>query len=291
VPKPKAIRYRIVAKVATVDKADYMASTRLMNLLAGVNPEHPDADAVSQINVLSKGFQFGNSLALRAPQQETPRVAYSFAPAPDKKEVLPNHESSIYSFGTPMRMLNVPYVTMTAEIAVDDTGLTPTSRKTDKALLAGTKFWPVEDADIVTLAGKIASGKNTAQAKVQAILEWLTPGKNIEFGGPVVGSRWGVKKVLNQKQGQCWDFSDCFVTLARASGVPCRQVAGWLYGTSGHVWAEILVDGKHWQQVDPTGSGKLKCGIYHIPYFATEDGNMPIQYVSIPKIEIVEPKQ
>jgi hypothetical protein len=36
--------------------------------------------------------------------------------------------------------------------------------------------------------------------------------------------------------------------------------------------------------VDPTG---LRCGIYHIPYFVTEDGQMPILYTAMPKIEIV----
>ena len=94
-------------------------------------------------------------------------------------------------------------------------------------------------------------------------------------------------KVLEQKFGHCWDFSDCFVTLARAAGLPSRQVAGWLYGASGHVWAEFHIEGKGWQQVDPTGGGELRCGIYHIAYFTSEDGGMPIMYVSMPKIEPV----
>jgi transglutaminase-like putative cysteine protease len=104
------------------------------------------------------------------------------------------------------------------------------------------------------------------------------------------GSRWGTSKVLEQEFGQCWDFSDCFVTLARAAGVPSRQVAGWLYGSSGHVWAEFYREGQGWQQVDPTGGGKLRCGIYHIAYFTSEDGEMPILYVSMPKIESVRTK-
>ena len=123
---------------------------------------------------------------------------------------------------------------------------------------------------------------------MQAILAWLAPGRNVKFGGPVIGSRWGVEKVLKQKYGQCWDFSDCFVTLGRASGIPCRQVAGWMYGGGGHVWAEILVEGKGWQDLDSTGGGKLQCGIYHIPYFTTEDGEMPIAYLSMPKIDILK---
>ena len=42
------------------------------------------------------------------------------------------------------------------------------------------------------------------------------------------------------------------------------------------------------QQVDPTGGGTLRCGIYHIPWFTTEDGEMPILYTAMPRVDIVE---
>jgi transglutaminase-like putative cysteine protease len=176
------------------------------------------------------------------------------------------------------------------QITIDETGFVPTTLKAGRTLLSSTEFFPSNDPEIIALAAKITTGKRTTEDKVRAILEWLAPGKNIKFGGPVTGSRWGVKKVLKQKFGQCWDFSDCFITLCRASGVPCRQVGGWLYGASGHIWAEYLDEGKGWKQVDATGAGKLNSGIYHIPYFTSETGEMPILYVSMPTIEIVETK-
>jgi hypothetical protein len=36
-----------------------------------------------------------------------------------------------------------------------------------------------------------------------------------------------------------------------------------------------------------TGAGRLPCGIYHVPYFVTEDGGMPILCVAMPDIAIV----
>ena len=144
-----------------------------------------------------------------------------------------------------------------------------------KNLTAATPYWPADDPKVISLARQITDGKTTNGAKALAILEWLTPGQNVKYSGQT-GSRWGTAKVLEQKFGRCWDFSDCFVTLARAAGVPSRQVAGWLYCSDGHVWAEFYREGKGWQQVDPTGGGKLRCGIYHIPYFTSEDGEMPI---------------
>ena len=127
----------------------------------------------------------------------------------------------------------------------------------------------------------------TPSPTCRSILAWLRPGQNIRYEGQT-GSRWGTLKALDQKFGHCWDFSDLFVTLARSAGVPARQVAGWLYGTSGHVWAEWHDPERGWVPVDPTGGGLLPCGIYHIAYFTTEDGEMPVVYLSMPKIEIVE---
>ena len=88
--------------------------------------------------------------------------------------------------------------------------------------------------------------------------------------------------MLEQRFGHCWDYSDVFVTLTRAAGVPARQVLGWVYGLSGHVWAEVLIDDQ-WVQIDPTS--RLKCGSDYIPYMTNEDGKVPLVYISGVKIE------
>jgi hypothetical protein len=61
-----------------------------------------------------------------------------------------------------------------------------------------------------------------------------------------------------------------------------------LYGSGGHVWAEYYAENEGWIQVDPTGGDVLPCGIYHIPFFTSDDGEMPIVYVTIPTVRIVE---
>jgi transglutaminase-like putative cysteine protease len=122
---------------------------------------------------------------------------------------------------------------------------------------------------------------------VKAILEWLIPGKNLRFGGKAAGSRHGVAQVLQQGFGHCWDFSDCCVALCRASGIPCRQVAGWLHGGEGHVWSEVLIQGQGWVQIDPTAG--MPCGSDYIPYLVSEDGEMPLVYLSAVRVEVLEP--
>jgi len=285
VPKPRRIVYRVTAQVATVRTADYMALNELFNLFRTLDLRSPGREAADRIASLSKGFTFGNALTLRARPGVDAASAYRITPAPAATQALAD-ETIAYTFDAPPKVLEVPCVTLTADIACDATGRTPTTRTPAATLLAATPFWPVNDPEIAALARKITAGRSTPEAKVQALLAWLAPGLHLKSSGPT-GSRWGVKKALEQGYGHCWDSSDCFVTLARAAGIPARQVAGWLYGTSGHVWAEVLVAGKGWQQVDPTGTGRLECGIYHIPYFTTESGELPILYVAMPRVEIV----
>jgi len=282
-PKPKTVQYGITAHVSTIDKADYMSFNKLFNVFLQTNTQNPSKESITNIQALSRNFTFGTSVTLR---KQPGKSSYEFTPKPTKT-MDQSHDRISYFFKQTPDVLGVPYVTLRSKVSCNSTGTTPTDRKPDKSLLSATPYWPVDDPQIQALTRKITSGKRTHETKVQAILEWLTPGKNIKSDGPA-GSRWGVKKVLKQKYGHCWDSSDCFVTLARAAGVPARQVGGWLYGTSGHIWAEVLIPGKGWQQVDPTGGGKLNCGIYHIPYFTTETGEMPILYLSMPQIEVIE---
>jgi hypothetical protein len=284
--KPQQVRYQIKTYIVPINRADYMASNRLFKLFIEADNRQPSEETGAEIKSLASKFSFGNTLILRYTTPKKPTVAYYFTPQLDQRPRVTHADTIIYSFLKPPQVMNIPYIKSTLEVTSFATGWTPTTRTSTETLLLATKFWPVNNRMIRTLAYKITKKQTTPKQKVQAILRWLTPGKNIKFAG-TTGSRWGVEKVLQQQYGQCWDFSDCFITLARAAGIPCRQVAGWLYGSGGHVWAEYLIPGKGWQQVDPTGGTKLNCGIYHIAYFSTEDGKMPILYLAMPKIKII----
>lgn len=285
-PKPTRVKYRLTAQLATVATADYTAFNELSGVFFAADPRNPKPETLVRIAALSKGFTFGESVTMRAPTGVDAATAYRFAPEPVRAERQAN-ERIVYSFRQPPKVLGLPGVLFKGEILCDHAGLTPTGRESDPALLSATPYWPVDDPEVGALARRITAGQEAPEAKARAILEWLKPGRNIKSAGPE-GSRWGVKKVLGQKFGHCWDSSDCFVTLARAAGVPARQVGGWWFGAGGHIWAEVLVKGQGWQQVEPTGGGRLACGIYHIPYFTTENGEMPVLYLSMPQIEVVE---
>ena len=65
--------------------------------------------------------------------------------------------------------------------------------------------------------------------------------------------------VLRQGKGDCTEHTRLFVALARAAGIPAREVKGLVYATYGqggpglywHAWAEVKV-GEAWIAVDPT---------------------------------------
>ena len=285
-PKPESVRYHVVAELAPVEMADYMACNPLFNqflaLQSGTEP-----NALQQINELSRKFTFGHKLVLRSPKFGGPAM-HVFRPPPTG-ELIEAGPTTTYSFERLPERQGVPYVTATMEITAKDTGFCESAEPPSKSLTAATPFWPADDPKVVALARQIATGKTDNDARAAALLKWLLPGRNLKYSGQT-GSRYGTSKVFEQKFGHCWDFSDCFVTLARAAGVPSRQVAGWIYGSSGHVWAEYYREGRGWQQVDPTGGSKLRCGIYYVAYFTSEDGEMPILYVAMPKIEAAQMK-
>ena len=245
----------------------------------------PNENATQQIDALAKRFTFGKSLILRNPGVGNESAVHEFQPRTTSREEV--GVTVRYTFDQLPNRRGIPYVTATVEITVDDTGLRESGVNPAAALTAATPFWPADDPGVRSLAATDHGGLRSNGAKAMAILDWLTPGKNLKYSGQT-GSRWGTTKVLEQKFGHCWDFADCFVTLCRAAGVPSRQVGGWFYGSSGHIWAEFYREGKGWQQVDATGGGKLRCGIYHIPYFTSEDGEMPILYVAMPRIDTVQ---
>jgi hypothetical protein len=277
--KPGSVRYRVMAELATVEKADYMACNPMFNCFLALR-SGPNEDAIRQINELRKGFKFDQRLVLRNPRLSNESAARRFQPPATAVDEAAATVS--YAFGQLPSRHGVPYVSTTMWITVDGTGFREDAATPAKSLTAATPFWPAEDAEMISLARQITEGRTTNDGKAMAILEWLRPGKNLKFSGQT-GSRWGVSKVIEQKFGHCWDFADCFVTLCRAAGVPSRQTAGWLYGSGGHVWAEFYREGKGWQQVDATGGGR--CGIYYIPYFTLRrairsDGNSTVNAVA-----------
>ncbi len=123
--------------------------------------------------------------------------------------------------------------------------------------LAPTSLGPI-DGEIKILADQITSGKTTVLAKARAIYDWICENMyrdpNTKGCGP-----GNVCLLIQQPGGKCTDIHSVFVSLARAAGVPAREIFGIRQGKKDgqdisswqHCWAEFYLPGYDWVPVDP----------------------------------------
>jgi transglutaminase-like putative cysteine protease len=111
---------------------------------------------------------------------------------------------------------------------------------------------------------KITKGKKTVLAKARAVYDWIVD--NMRRDPDTKGCGFGeVEKLLGTLGGKCADIQSVYVALARASGVPAREVFGIRIprGKEGdmtkaqHCWAEFYLPGKGWVVVDPADVRKM----------------------------------
>ncbi|MDH5638171.1 MAG: transglutaminase family protein [Nitrospinota bacterium] len=121
------------------------------------------------------------------------------------------------------------------------------------------------DGEIGAIASAAVEGKTSIAEKHTAIYNWVV--ENTFRDPNVLGCGVGAVEVtLAQRGGKCVDISTVYVTMARAAGIPAREVFGMRLGkdmgnsdiTSGHhCWAEYYQPGVGWVQTDPADVRKF----------------------------------
>jgi protein-glutamine gamma-glutamyltransferase len=84
---------------------------------------------------------------------------------------------------------------------------------------------------------------------------------------PLLGLHSVDEFLFSSKRGFCEHFASSFTFLLRASGIPARVVVGYQGGrwnpvenyllvsqSDAHAWAEVWIEGKGWQMLDPTAA-------------------------------------
>jgi hypothetical protein len=126
---------------------------------------------------------------------------------------------------------------------------------TDPALqrwLKPTPFIQSDDARIIAKAKEIVGDEVGAAAVSSALCSWVFSNVQSTFSARLTNSL----EVLENLEGDCTEHSVLFIGLARAAGLPAREVAGLIYvdgiqpGFYFHQWAKVWI-GK-WIDVDPT---------------------------------------
>jgi len=130
--------------------------------------------------------------------------------------------------------------------------------------LQSTKYTPT-DGKVKEIADKIVKDKKSYAQQSRAVFDWVV--KNTTRNPCVRGCGIGdVEVTLAKRGGKCVDISSVFVAVARAVGIPSREVFGLRIGkgsgvedmTGGHhCWAEYYIPGYGWVQTDPADVRKI----------------------------------
>ncbi|MBI4663351.1 MAG: transglutaminase domain-containing protein [Verrucomicrobia bacterium] len=110
-----------------------------------------------------------------------------------------------------------------------------------------------DDEALRNQAEEIAGGEPDVLWKARRLQTWIYT--NVRQTTAANAS--SALDVLRNRAGDCTELTLLFVALARAAGIPAREVGGVMYVNEGtplfgwHAWAEIH-DGRQWVGVDPT---------------------------------------
>jgi hypothetical protein len=138
-----------------------------------------------------------------------------------------------------------------------------------KEALAETNAYPITHAKIKDLADKVTEGARTPEAKVAKIVAFVH-----KYVRPSLTAQAPeIHDLIKNKKGDCKSYALLFNNLARAAGVPAREVSGLLYvgddfkAFGGHAWNEVVLNGT-WVPIDAS-MGETEVNATHI-CFGTE---------------------
>ena len=125
--------------------------------------------------------------------------------------------------------------------------------------LTAQKYWQTEDSRITQIAKENPSARGIYDYVVSALTYNFA-----KVNGPV--TRMGASEALSDPlQAACQEFTDLFVAVSRAAGIPARRVTGYAYTENSrlrplslvddvlHAWPEYYdANLNQWIAVDPT---------------------------------------
>ena len=112
---------------------------------------------------------------------------------------------------------------------------------------------PIKHEKIVALAGQAVGNAKNDKDKVAKLVSFVSEYIEDNYSAEPLT----VLDLIRVKKGDCTEHAALFATLARAAGIPAREVSGLMYmgdefkAFGGHAWNEVVLDGK-WVAVDAT---------------------------------------
>ena len=220
-------------------------------------PSSPSGDDISsdlsQANYVKSAKSVSSYISTnkRAPSYVTTsvgKVIYS--------EIVDAYSRILAFYGTEKRLPS--YVTIiysSTGSSQSGTGLNEKNTISDlTAYLKSSKNCQVNDSAIKKIVKSLTSGKTSDSEKAKAIFNYVRDTVSYSF---YYNTKYGAVKTLSVKTGNCVDHSHLLVAMFRTAGLASRYVHGDCRfssgSTYGHVWTQVLIDGK-WVVADATSS-------------------------------------
>ena len=132
------------------------------------------------------------------------------------------------------------------------------------------KYWETESKYIKQISQELKNENLNVIQNAKKVYEFVIQNLNYDYDAQSKGmvERKGAEKALLQKENYtCMEFTDLFITISRAMGIPAREVNGYAFASEGenkpisinlnggdylHSWAEFYDPNYGWIQIDPT---------------------------------------
>lgn len=127
-------------------------------------------------------------------------------------------------------------------------------------------LWQSDDEKIKSKAEELTQGLDNYCAKARRLLEWVREHMTYEEQAPEYSAVWAYES----GRGDCTEYSNLFIALARAADIPAKTVSGYLFSSNGldfegydlmdvgHQWVVIYLPSTGWVSVDLTyGKGQF----------------------------------
>jgi hypothetical protein len=122
-----------------------------------------------------------------------------------------------------------------------------------RAALQPTADIDSDDPAVKSEAAAIVAGARDQRAAAHRLVHWVYGALDKDLATNLSTA----SQVLAHRAGDCTEHTLLLVALARAAGIPARELSGLMYMGDDvqrfgwHAWAELAIDGR-WVMVDPT---------------------------------------
>lgn len=217
-------------------------------------------DFVLNYHLENPGMTLGETEIALPPDTAFQRVFYAQIDPPPLKISLDADGNWLAKYRLqPQGKLNITAVGKAKTFAQPQENFPRPAQTTLNKNLLPQEYWEVDNPLIQSEAER----RRTPQAIYRFVVETL----NYDFSrmGEGAARLGAVGALKNPNQAICTEFTDLFITLARAAGIPAREVNGYAYTTNAklkplslavdvlHAWPEYWDEAKQaWIPVDPT---------------------------------------